>query len=224
LKRERLKANSTEIEKWHRANRKSRRFLAPAVLKNDEGKIAEWIPAHVEALTEILRVIPFPLDALRTLPTKSMLEFGATINSQAQLELIEHHANDEDIPMQARAHCQRWATLVKACHQGPSRWKYTDDPVRWSKLEVFDDDLKTGLTNTQLDQERWAVLNVLSVITPQRFRPHAVAGIVLPDTRAFVYENSPDLQGVVNEVAETRSWALAMPLCEYGQRGVPRRS
>lgn len=118
------------------------------------GKVTEWIPTHTDALVAMLPYLSFPLDCLHLLTVNATIELGAAINSQSQLELIQQHAADANLTAKVRTYCSKWATQVLACQQGLTRWRQTDNIVKWSQLEKLNEDLLTGTTNTQLGTSR----------------------------------------------------------------------
>ncbi|KAF1330991.1 reverse transcriptase, partial [Globisporangium splendens] len=187
LRRQHFRANNKAMHDWTTATRQNRRFSLPSVDPSDVSKLTGWIPSHVDALSALICALPFPLEVLRMFPVKKLLDFGHSINSQAQRALIRHHSADGAVSAQVRAFCKKWASAVDACPQGSARWSMTDNIKQWNRLEKLDDSLLTATVSRPIDPDKWAILNVISLLLPSMFPKHEVVGHVMPETRAEEY-------------------------------------
>ncbi|KAF1326887.1 reverse transcriptase, partial [Globisporangium splendens] len=160
LRRQHFRANNKAMHDWTTATRQNRRFSLPSVDPSDVSKLTGWIPSHVDALSALICALPFPLEVLRMFPVKKLLDFGHSINSQAQRALIRHHSADGAVSAQVRAFCKKWASAVDACPQGSARWSMTDNIKQWNRLEKLDDSLLTATVSRPIDPDKWAILNV----------------------------------------------------------------
>ncbi|KAF1333485.1 reverse transcriptase, partial [Globisporangium splendens] len=187
LRRQHFRANNKAMHDWTTATRQNRRFSLPSVDPSDVSKLTGWIPSHVDALSALVCALPFPLEVLRMFPVKKLLDFGHSINSQAQRALIRHHSADGAVSAQVRAFCKKWASAVDACPQGSARWSMTDNIKQWNRLEKLDDSLLTATVSRPIDPDKWAILNVISLLLPSMFPKHEAVGHVMPETRAEEY-------------------------------------
>ncbi|KAF1314221.1 reverse transcriptase, partial [Globisporangium splendens] len=187
LRRQHFRANNKAMHDWTTATRQNRRFSLPSVDPSDVSKLTGWIPSHVDALSALICALPFPLEVLRMFPVKKLLDFGHSINSQAQRALIRHHSADDAVSAQVRAFCKKWASAVDACPQGSARWSMTDNIKQWNRLEKLDDSLLTATVSRPIDPDKWAILNVISLLLPSMFPKHEAVGHVMPETRAEEY-------------------------------------
>ncbi|KAF1328105.1 reverse transcriptase, partial [Globisporangium splendens] len=187
LRRQHFRANNKAMHDWTTATRQNRRFSLPSVDPSDVSKLTGWIPSHVDALSALICALPFPLEVLRMFPVKKLLDFGHSINSQAQRALIRHHSTDDAVSAQVRAFCKKWASAVDACPQGSARWSMTDNIKQWNRLEKLDDSLLTATVSRPIDPDKWAILNVISLLLPSMFPKHEAVGHVMPETRAEEY-------------------------------------
>ncbi|KAF1328452.1 reverse transcriptase, partial [Globisporangium splendens] len=187
LRRQHFRANNKAMHDWTTATRQNRRFSLPSVDPSDVSKLTGWIPSHVDALSALICALPFPLEVLRMFPVKKLLDFGHSINSQAQRALIRHHSADGAVSAQVRAFCKKWASAVDACPQGSARWSMTDNIKQWNRLEKLDDSLLTATVSRPIDPDKWAILNVISLLLPSMFLKHEAVGHVMPETRAEEY-------------------------------------
>ncbi|KAF1329275.1 Rxlr effector protein, partial [Globisporangium splendens] len=187
LRRQHFRANNKAMHDWTTATRQNRRFSLPSVDPSDVSKLIGWIPSHVDALSALICALPFPLEVLRMFPVKKLLDFGHSINSQAQRALIRHHSADGAVSAQVRAFCKKWASAVDACPQGSARWSMTDNIKQWNRLEKLDDSLLTATVSRPIDPDKWAILNVISLLLPSMFPRHEAVGHVMPETRAEEY-------------------------------------
>ncbi|KAF1322650.1 Abc transporter g family member 31, partial [Globisporangium splendens] len=187
LRRQHFRANNKAMHDWTTATRQNRRFSLPSVDPSDVSKLTGWILSHVDALSALICALPFPLEVLRMFPAKKLLDFGHSINSQAQRALIRHHSADDAVSAQVRAFCKKWATAVDACPQGSARWSMTDDIKQWNRVEKLDDSLLTATVSRPIDPDKWAILNVISLLLPSMFLKHEAVGHVMPETRAEEY-------------------------------------
>ncbi|KAF1327318.1 reverse transcriptase, partial [Globisporangium splendens] len=187
LRRQHFRANNKAMHDWTTATRQNRRFSLPSVDPSDVSKLTGWIPSHVDALSALICALPFPLEVLRMFPVKKLLDFGHSINSQAQRALIRHHSADGAVSAQVRAFCKKWTTAVDACPQGSARWSMTDNIKQWNRLEKLDDSLLTATVSRPIDPDKWAILNVISLLLPSMFPKHEAVGHVMPETRAEEY-------------------------------------
>ncbi|KAF1333576.1 reverse transcriptase, partial [Globisporangium splendens] len=187
LRRQHFRANNKAMHDWTTATRQNRRFSLPSVDPSDVSKLTGWIPSHVDALSALICALPFPLEVLRMFPVKKLLDFGHSINSQAQRALIRHHSADDAVSAQVRAFCKKWASAVDACPQGSARWSMTDNIKQWNRLEKLDDSLLTATVSRPIDPDKWAILNVTSLLLPSMFPKHEAVGHVMPETRAEEY-------------------------------------
>ncbi|KAF1333309.1 reverse transcriptase, partial [Globisporangium splendens] len=187
LRRQHFRANNKAMHDWTTATRQNRRLSLPSVDPSDVSKLTGWIPSHVDALSALICALPFPLEVLRMFPVKKLLDFGHSINSQAQRALIRHRSNDDAVSAQVRAFCKKWTTAVDACPQGSARWFMTDNIKQWNRLEKLDDSLLTATVSRPIDPDKWAILNVISLLLPSMFPKHEAVGHVMPETRAEEY-------------------------------------
>ncbi|KAF1335469.1 hypothetical protein FI667_g1381, partial [Globisporangium splendens] len=187
LRRQHFRANNKAMHDWTTATRQNRRFNLPSVDPSDVSKLTGWIPSHVDALSALACALPFPLEVLRMFPVKKLLDFGHSINSQAQRALIRHPSNDGAVSAQVRAFCKKWASAVDACPQGSARWSMTDNIKQWNRLEKLDDSLLTATVSRPIDPDKWAILNVISLLLPSMFPKHEAVGHVMLETRAEEY-------------------------------------
>ncbi|KAF1331274.1 hypothetical protein FI667_g4396, partial [Globisporangium splendens] len=187
LRRQHFRANNKAMHDWTTATRQNRRFNLPSVDPSDVSKLTGWIPSHVDALSALACALPFPLEVLRMFPVKKLLDFGHSINSQAQRALIRHHSADDAVSAQVRAFCKKWASAVHACPQGSARWSMTDNIKQWNRLEKLDDSLLTATVSRPIDPDKWAILNVISLLLPSMLPKHEAVGHVMPETRAEEY-------------------------------------
>ncbi|KAF1328529.1 reverse transcriptase, partial [Globisporangium splendens] len=187
LRRQHFRANNKAMHDWTTATRQNRRFSLPSVDPSDVSKLTGWIPSHVDALSALICALPFPLEVLRMFPVKKLLDFGHSINSQAQRALIRHHSANGAVSAQVRAFCKKWASAVDACPQGSARWSMTDNIKQWNRLEKLDDSLLTATVSRPIDPDKWAILNVISLLLPSMFPKHEAVGHVMPETRAEEY-------------------------------------
>ncbi|KAF1333740.1 reverse transcriptase, partial [Globisporangium splendens] len=187
LRRQHFRANDKAMRDWTTATRQNRRFSLPSVDPSDVSKLTGWIPSHVGALSALICALPFPLEVLRMFPVKKLLDFGHSINSQAQRALIRHHSADDAVSAQVRAFCKKWASAVDVCPQGSARWSMTDNIKQWNRLEKLDDSLLTATVSRPIDPDKWAILNVTSLLLPSMFPKHEAVGHVMPETRAEEY-------------------------------------
>jgi hypothetical protein len=224
IRRQRLKQNSDAMEAWIKTVRKNKRYEIPTLQHGDISKLTTWIPSHVESLAALLQSLPYPVEALRGIPYKKLLDFGHAINSQTQLALIKYHAEDEGIDEKPRLHCKKWAAAICASTHGSTRWALSDDPMRWGRLERMDDTLLTATTPDPVETERWAILNVIGVLMPLTFPCHIDVGVVMPEVRTSVYWKSKDIQDIVTMIATTKSWSLMVGRCELDSPGLPTRN
>jgi hypothetical protein len=224
IRRQRLKQYSDAMEAWIKTVRKNKRYEIPTLQHGDISKLTTWIPSHVESLAALLQSLPYPVEALRGIPYKKLLDFGHAINSQTQLALIKYHAEDEGIDEKPRLHCKKWAAAICASTRGSTRWALSDDPMRWGRLERMDDTLLTATTPDPVETERWAILNVIGVLMPLTFPCHIDVGVVMPEVRTSVYWKSKDIQDIVTMIATTKSWSLMVGRCELDSPGLPTRN
>jgi hypothetical protein len=224
LRRLRFKHNSQTMDEWVKKVRRSNSKSIPLMIPSDVSQLGTWIPAHVDGLVELIRALPYPVDFLRGLPLKKILELGHSINSQAQLAVINHHAHDQKISAPIRAHCLKWAKVILACPQGTARWLISDDINRWTKLEQMDGTLTMATTENPVDPDEWGVLNVISILMPKTFKPHPGIGTTLPVERTTLYWSSKDLREVVRVILSTHSWTPMIDRSEVGNQERPRRS
>ncbi|KAF1334471.1 Reverse transcriptase precursor, partial [Globisporangium splendens] len=187
LRRQHFRANNKAMHDWATATRQNRRFSLPSVDPSDVSKLTGWIPSHVDALSALICALPFPLEVLRMFPVKMLLDFGHSINSQAQRALIRHHSADDAVSAQVRAFCKKWASAVDACPQGSARWSMTDNIKQRNRLEKLDDSLLTATVSRPIDPDKWAILNVISLLLPSMFPKHEAVGHVMLETRAEEY-------------------------------------
>lgn len=225
IRRQHLRVNNKAMHEWIAAARHARTYGLPVIEPADVTKLAGWVPTHVDALSAICRVLPFPLEVLRTFPIKKLFEFGHSINSQAQRALIRHHSNDESISSQARTLCKKWIAAIDACPHGSARWSMTDDIKRWNRLDKIDNSLLAATVEKQVDSNKWAILNVVSLLMPRTFEQHGDVGAVMPETRAKEYWQSSSLQCAIDAIVDPKtSWSLMVHQCELDAQRRSNRS
>lgn len=109
------------MEAWIRNARNVQQSAIPKLQPGDVRKSVAWIPTHTDALVALLRDLPCPIDALRGLAYKKLADLSHTIESQAQLASVLHHAGNANIKPQPRE------SAVQACRHGEARWRISDD-------------------------------------------------------------------------------------------------
>jgi len=223
-RRQRHSSNCAGMDVWAHSTRLRQAHAIPAILPRDVSKLDTWVTNYADALVALLRALPFPVDVLRSFSSKKLIELGNIINSQSQLALIQHHATDDTISEQVRDFCTKWSSATLACKQGSARWRLTDDVTRWSRLNALDDSLLTATTDQPIEPERWAIINVVSIVMPRTIPANAIVGAVMPDTKAQRYWGSEFLREVVEEIATTKSWGLLAGRCEVGCQEISDRS
>lgn len=169
--------------------------------------------------------LPFPIDLLRSLPKKKLVEFGHCINSDYQHAVIRHHAQSSDISVTARKMCTQWDKAVSALLPGQARWCMTDDLSKWNRLDNIDSTLRTAtITSEPLDAEVCAVTNVLGLLLPASLPAHPIVGVQMPADKNTLYWVSGPVRDTKRTILETQSWSPALALSELGGAVPPRRS
>jgi hypothetical protein len=175
----------------------------------DEKSTAAWLPHHAMRLVEMITELPHPVTFLYKMRLPQLIALGHAINCETQLQVIKLYAQDTKLAPEVRALCSEWATAADAT-SGRVRWKLTDDVDKWDRLLNMDPSLLGATVTKVVPERRWGVLNTLVVALPNLAPRDERTNVVMPQTKAMLYHNSPAVRLAVERIlGKQPDWAPA---------------